>query len=287
VSTGTGNEGGQRDAETARFCLRPNPGFSSGAARRRGCDGCKGHFPINPVYICQRGKMERGKKTFFHLFFHVSIENQIRCLACWEKQCFGENTASKSPPRKPASKPRQKKPLPSLLMKTHQQFLMGSLFLQPHFGSILLARPQQTGLIRRPPPPPCPSNRQRATRRNHLTGTVGLCRLIGGIGAAGGAGTEVPSWDTSGAGPDLRLRLMRGCWGSGRGTGTPLPSTAALFRGCTRAASFLRAASSSFFMLLNITMDLLCFLGSGLAGLWLMFSGEGSSKPGDVFGRVW
>lgn len=109
---------------------------------------------------------------------------------------------------------------------------------------------------------------------------------MGGMGAAGagGAGTRVPRWDTAGAGPYLMLRLVRGHGGSGCGAGSSLLSVAALFKGCTKEASFLLAASSSFFMLLNITMDLLCLLGSGLAGLWSLLSGEGSSKPGDVFG---
>lgn len=110
--------------------------------------------------------------------------------------------------------------------------------------------------------------------------------MIGGIGVvvAGGAGTNVPRGNTAGDGLYVTLRLVR-CWGSG--SRTPLLSVAALFRGCTKAASFLLAASSSFFMLLNITMDLLCLFGSGLAGLWLLFSGKGASKPGDVFGRAW
>lgn len=67
--------------------------------------------------------------------------------------------------------------------------------------------------------------------------------------------------------------------------GAPLLSAVALFKGCTNAASFLLAASSSFFMLLNKTMDLLCLPGSGLAAL-KPFSEGGSSKPGDVFGRI-
>lgn len=126
----------------------------------------------------------------------------------------------------------------------------------------------------------------KGTRRQPLTGTVGLCHLMGGIGADGGDGTRGPSRDASGAGLNLTPRLVWGRWGRACGTGTLL-STAALFKGCTKAASFLLAASSSFFMLLKITMDLFCLFRTGLAVLWTLLSGEGSSKPGDVFGLVW
>lgn len=68
-----------------------------------------GAFPHKPwlYFLEEKNGEERGKKTYLICFLSVSIENQVRCLACEENQVFylGQSKETSSQQKTPAKNP--------------------------------------------------------------------------------------------------------------------------------------------------------------------------------------